>query len=303
MPLSARLAARSTRAGRPSRHAALSQPLAGLGTAAKIVGVPALMAAVVSTATPAAAGTITVRWGDTLSEIAQRHGTSVSALVRANGLPAHGNFVPAGVALRVPSGRSTGSVRRTVGHTVRAGDTLWEIARRYRTSVAALMRSNGLRSALIVPGQRLRIGSGAASSGGYGGAARGVPSRYHMRDIIADTARRYGVDPALALAISWQEAGWQQDKVSVAHAIGAMQVIPDTADWISGVTGRRLDPHDAHDNALIGVVALRVMLDRMSKADAIAGYYQGMRSVQERGWYAETHRYVANVLALEERFS
>jgi soluble lytic murein transglycosylase-like protein len=35
---------------------------------------------------------------------------------------------------------------------------------------------------------------------------------------------------------------------------------------------------------------------------AIAGYYQGMSSVQNRGMFADTKRYVANVQALRGRF-
>jgi soluble lytic murein transglycosylase-like protein len=66
-----------------------------------------------------------------------------------------------------------------------------------------------------------------------------------MRNLIAAKARANGVSPALALAISYQESGWNQGAVSVANAVGAMQVIPATTDWISGVVGRRLDPLSA----------------------------------------------------------
>ena len=44
-------------------------------------------------------------------------------------------------------------------HTVRSGDTLGAIARRYRTSVDAIKRLNGLRSNLIRVGQVLRVPS------------------------------------------------------------------------------------------------------------------------------------------------
>ena len=44
-------------------------------------------------------------------------------------------------------------------HTVRSGDTLGAIARRYRTSVNAIKSLNGLRSNLIRPGQVLRVPS------------------------------------------------------------------------------------------------------------------------------------------------
>jgi len=110
------------------------------------------------------------------------------------------------------------------------------------------------------------------------------------------------VDPALALAVSYQESGWNQRAVSVANAVGAMQVIPTTTDWISGVVGRRLDPLDPRDNATTGVVLLKILMQATgSERRAVAGYYQGLRSVRERGMFPDTVRYVENVLALKAR--
>src|SRR5690606_9659999 len=48
-----------------------------------------------------------------------------------------------------------GAAART--HAVRQGESLWEIARRYDLTVAALQRENGLTGATIRPGQELRI--------------------------------------------------------------------------------------------------------------------------------------------------
>ncbi len=56
----------------------------------------------------------------------------------------------------------------------------------------------------------------------------------------------------------------------MANAVGAMQVIPTTTDWISGVVGRRLDPLDPHDNATTGVVLLRI-LTRLREQRAAGG--------------------------------
>ncbi len=103
--------------------------------------------------------------------------------------------------------------------------------------------------------------------------------------------------------MSYQESGWNMRAVSVANAVGAMQVIPTTSDWISGVVGRRLDPLDPHDNATTGVVLLKILKQSAgNERQAIAGYYQGLRSVRVRGMYPDTRRYVANVLALKARF-
>jgi len=46
-----------------------------------------------------------------------------------------------------------------VVYTVRGGDTLYSLARRYGTSVEAIMAANDLGDTLVRPGQRLIIPS------------------------------------------------------------------------------------------------------------------------------------------------
>ncbi len=116
-------------------------------------------------------GTYTVGPGDTLAAIAARHGTTVNALVQANGL-ANANYIYAGQKLRIPGGgsNSSGSV-----HVVQRGDTLAAIAYRYGTTAWAIANVNGLANPnRIYAGQKLRIpaGGGAApapASPGGGG--------------------------------------------------------------------------------------------------------------------------------------
>ena len=299
------------------------------------IGVPLLLAALVTAGSPGW-GLYRIERGDTLSAIAARYNTTVARLVQVNRLPGNGNLIIEGRTLKVPgaggTSTATGSGR---SHRVGTGDTLSGIAVRYGVSQTALKRANGigannvvmLGATLAIPG---RPGP-AANSGGSatGGSAntfagrtysssvvyaasrnryllsrRNLPSQDGMRAIIAAKARANGVDPALALAVSYQESGWNQHVVSVANAVGAMQVIPTTTDWISGVVGRRLDPLDPHDNATTGVVLLKILSQSASsERQAVAGYYQGLRSVRERGMYADTKRYVDNVMYLKRRFN
>jgi soluble lytic murein transglycosylase-like protein len=129
-----------------------------------------------------------------------------------------------------------------------------------------------------------------------------VPSRAQTRALIVATARRHGVDPRLALAVSWQESGWNQRQVSVANAIGAMQVIPSSGQWASDMVGRRLNLLNTRDNITAGVVILRSLTRSAKNLDqAIAGYYQGLYSVQKNGMYADTKRYVASIKAHRAR--
>ena len=326
----------------PVRLTARGRRVARVGRIAKIVGAPLLVAALVTAGSPGW-GLYTIRQGDTLSDIAARYDTTVARLVKVNRLPGNGNLIYAGESLKVP-GAGGGSASSSSGagrsHLVVRGDTLSGIAARYGVSQTALASANGIGgNNVVMLGATLRIpsggsgGSGGSSSTRGGGtskpsssntfagrtysdsvvdaasanrnrlAQRNVPSRERMRDIIAAKARANGVDPALALAVSYQESGWNQGVVSVANAVGAMQVIPTTTDWISGVVGRRLDPLKAEDNATTGVVLLKILTQAASnERQAIAAYYQGLRSVRENGMFTDTKRYVANVLALKRQF-
>lgn len=97
--------------------------------------------------------TYTVRAGDTLWLIARRYGTTVEAIKRLNGLSS--NVLQIGQVLRIPVSQSP-----YVDYTVRAGDTLWNLARRYGTTVEEIMRINGLTSSSLQIGQVLRIPTG-----------------------------------------------------------------------------------------------------------------------------------------------
>lgn len=102
---------------------------------------------------------VIVRWGDTLAGIAARTGTTIQALVRANGLP-NANFIYAGQRLVIPSSiaapitlPSTSSI-----YTVSAGDTLASVAAKFGTTPTEVLRVNGLRNPnFIYIGQRLNI--------------------------------------------------------------------------------------------------------------------------------------------------
>ena len=120
--------------------------------------------------------------------------------------------------------------------------------------------------------------------------------------MIVATARRHGVPPNLALAVSWQESGWQMHRTSSAHAIGAMQVLPATGAWMSLYAGRPLKLRHTRDNVLAGVLLLGVLDDQTrTRRRQVAAYYQGLGAVREHGLYRETKRYVRNVRAIHQR--
>lgn len=92
-----------------------------------------------------------VQPGDTLWRISQRYNTTVDAIKSLNGLT--GNLLNIGQVLKVPSS-DTGPY---IEYTVRLGDTLWQISRRYGTTVDAIREMNGLSSDLLHIGQVLRV--------------------------------------------------------------------------------------------------------------------------------------------------
>ncbi|CAN5158278.1 hypothetical protein BH18ACT9_BH18ACT9_21840 [soil metagenome] len=127
--------------------------------------------------------------------------------------------------------------------------------------------------------------------------------RPQVRRAIADKARRQGVNRDLALAIAWQESGWQQRQISSAGALGAMQIMPATGRWISELVGRRLNPRDLYHNARTGVRLIRILRTEARPRVAIAGYYQGLAGVRRDGMYPSTKEYVASVMALKKRIA
>jgi LysM repeat protein len=270
---------------------------------------------------------ITIQSGDTLSAIAVRYHTTVAALVRLNHLPGEGNLIFAGQTLRLPGGhgQSGHQVHRTVTYyTVVPGDSLYAIAARFHANPDAIARRNHLpKSLVVVIGQRLAIPHHLrhhhhhAASGGVPGAPTSAaahdrlvlahhrePSRDRVAAIIRSTAAHWGLDPRLALAISWQESGFNMRAVSPVDAIGAMQVMPYTGSYLAAdVVHRPLNLFNAHDNITAGVALLSVLTHEASSTrQAIAGYYQGLQSVRDHGMLPSTKQYVANVMALRERF-
>lgn len=123
---------------------------------------------------PASGGSYTVRSGDTLSGIAQRHGVSLSALIQANPQISNPNLIYPGQNVSIPS---AGSASATGGsYTVRSGDTMSAIAQSYGVSLSALIQANPQISNpnLIYPGQSLSIpGASSPSVNGPGQVSPG----------------------------------------------------------------------------------------------------------------------------------
>ena len=229
------------------------------------------------------ASTYVVHPGDTLSAIALRHGTTVSAIAEANHL-ADPNLIRIGQLLQIPDSklgtpRYAAVAADSESYSVVHGDTLISIARRFGLDLTALARSNGLNvNAPLRAGVELH-----------------VPGRIaRVNALLVHIANQEGVDPRLVRAVAWMESGWQQGVVSPTGAIGLMQVEPYTGDWVSRyLAGRTLNLRVAADNVLAGTLLLRHLLavHEGSVESALAAYYQGDASIARHGLYDDTRRY------------
>ncbi|HEX6271310.1 MAG TPA: LysM peptidoglycan-binding domain-containing protein [Anaerolineales bacterium] len=123
-----------------------------------------VIASFASTNSAFAAGcgtSVTVVSGDTLLKIANRCGTTVSALRRANPEIGSGSLIFPGQVLQLP-----GAILGTDGgffiYIVARGDTLRSLASRFGTTVDALLTANPeiTNANVIYEGQRLKVYSG-----------------------------------------------------------------------------------------------------------------------------------------------
>jgi LysM repeat protein len=221
-------------------------------------------------------------------------------------------LVAAGHAAFPAARPSRGSAPRS--YVVQRGDSLERVARRFGTSVSALARLNGLRNVHVVQtGARLTLppadasGADAPPDSGRGLPPRLVsdPARLALVPRFDHWAKAYKVPPDLLKAMTWMESGWQNHKRSSVGAHGIGQLMPDTVDFVSGNLLREgLDPRRPDDNIKMSARFLRYLLDQNggNPSRALAAYYQGLRSVRERGMLPETKAYVAAITSLRRRF-
>ncbi len=265
---------------------------------------------------PATAASVRVVRGDTLTGLAARYHTTVAALTATNHLhdPDH---IEAGTLLVVPA-TADETVAASGSLVVAPGDTLSAIAGRTGVSVAALAAANGLTDPdLVLAGAHLIIpasmalasavipdGAAPASPPAGGGLPTGLlahPDRLALRPVFDHWAAVDQVPTGLLQAMCWWESGWQRTVVSSTGAIGIGQLEPATVRFVRTdlLADTRLDPSSASDNIEMAGAYLHWLLVRTGgRPDlALAGYYQGLQSVQRYGMGAATRQYVDGILS------
>ena len=153
---------------------------------------------------PALAAQVTVKPGETLSDIATRHRVSVSTLMKVNGI-SDPDLVEAGRTLTLPGGAVQPRARAAGGSlTVAPGETLSEIADRHGITVSRLMQLNGLNKAdHIEAGQKLVVPSASRSASPASGFNRKA-SEHVVRscESLSEIADGYGVPLKQLIAIN-----------------------------------------------------------------------------------------------------
>ena len=147
---------------------------------------------------PSGATTYTVQRNDNLTEIANRFGTTVAELVRLNNIANPNLIYPGQVLIIRENGGSVTPPSGAVTYTVQRNDNLTEIANRFGTTVAELVRLNNIANPnLIYPGQVLIIRENGGSTPPSGTTTYTV----QRNDTLSEIAARFGTTVnALALA-------------------------------------------------------------------------------------------------------
>lgn len=234
------------------------------------------------------AATHTVAAGDTVYSIAQRHGTSVDAVLAANGLTRASVIYPGqqlaltGSSAPPPAAAAPATPPAPVAaggqtHAVAAGDTLFAIAKKYGTTVAELYALNGLASgAIIYPGQNLVVAAATVAAPAPAAVTTAPPAQLFANldaeqagnaSIIIRVGRDLGVpDRAIAIALatamvessmrnlSWGDRdslGLFQQRPSMGWGTPEQAVDPDRSTRV--FYGGSADPNGAASRGLLDI--------------------------------------------------
>ncbi|WP_255546623.1 LysM peptidoglycan-binding domain-containing protein [Glaciihabitans sp. dw_435] len=235
-----------------------------------------------ATATAVSAGSTryTIRKGDTISNIAKKFGVATAAVLSANGL-ALSSIIYAGKTLTIPGKGATVAPVKTAPvkvtpvvvtkpvtstpttaagtkYTIKSGDTVTSIAKKFGVTVQSILSGNGMTaSTIIYAGRVLTIGGAAASSGSTGSTGGGTtiapagtgtrvtplsPEMKTNATIITRVGQQLGVPDygiVIALAAAMQESTLRNIDYGDRDSIGLFQQRP-SAGW--GTNAKLLDP-------------------------------------------------------------
>ncbi|WP_261131721.1 LysM peptidoglycan-binding domain-containing protein [Bacillus sp. Marseille-Q3570] len=101
-------------------------------------------------------------------------------------------------------------------HTVRKGDTLWEISRRYKTDVQTLKKLNDIKSHWIYPGQTIQL-----------------PTKEKSRDVVVRSYSMYNIQKGDTLWDIGQKYGVTVEKLMKVNKLSSSLIYPGQPLMIS----------------------------------------------------------------------
>ena len=201
-----------------------------------------------SSSSSTTASTHTVAAGETITAIAKKYGSTVSAVLAANGLsrssiiypgqkitiPGSSSMAPASSTTSPSTTTSSSSDTGATSHTVAAGDTITAIAKKHGSTVSAVLAANGLSSgSVIYPGQEITIPAAAEAASGDSTAKSATLNAPQAENatMIIQIGRELGVSDrgiAIALATSMVESWLRNLDWGDRDSLGLFQQRPST---------------------------------------------------------------------------
>ncbi|MBR2391195.1 MAG: lytic transglycosylase domain-containing protein [Clostridia bacterium] len=110
-----------------------------------------------------------------------------------------------------------------------------------------------------------------------------------FKNIVVQNAKVYSLEPALVYAVIKAESNFDEKAKSNSNALGLMQLLPTTANWIAeelNVSFNESDLFDPEVNVRFGCFYLKYLYDRFGDTDVVvAAYNAGETKVKD--WLGE----------------
>lgn len=126
------------------------------------------------------------------------------------------------------------------------------------------------------------------------------PVKYYS-DVV-EVAKEQKIDPIIILAMIRVESNFREKIVSPKGAVGLMQVMPKTAEWIlekNGLVPENYDLYNARDNIIIGTLYYKYLSKKFdgNLEKIMAAYNGGSVRVRNNTWrnVTETSNYVKRI--------
>lgn len=134
------------------------------------------------------------------------------------------------------------------------------------------------------------------------------PLKYHKE--VQEASDKFKVDKKLIFAIIKIESNFKKDAVSTKGAVGLMQVMPSTADWILEKNNKSIEEYDLYEpghNIYVGVMYLKYLLDRYEGdvQKVLIAYNAGSTRLRDGSWknIEETRNYLKKYKIVSKGYS